>query len=232
MIGIYETIRAINYVPQNLTAHLKRLTKSATELNLKIPFNNDEIETTITAQITEKQIPNARIRITLEPNKFAITSTPLTPIPTGPHKIITLELERKTPHLKHTDLTITNLAQTKAKEQNAIEAILINSKGFATEGSITNLFIFSNQTLITNQQDCLKGTMQELVIQAAKQLQIPLQIRPIKSTELKTADEIFITNAIKQILPIHFCNNQPLKSNQIATQLIQYLQFDKSITNL
>jgi branched-subunit amino acid aminotransferase/4-amino-4-deoxychorismate lyase len=232
MIGIYETIRAENYTPQNFSTHLERLTKSANELNLKIPFNNQEIEAQIQSELTKQQIPNARIRITLEPTNFSITCTALAPIPAGPHKIITLKLERKTPHLKPPDLTITNLAQTPAKEDHAIEAILINSKGFATEGSISNFFIFSNQTLITNQENCLIGTMQQLVIQTAKQLKIPLKIRPILATELETADEIFITNAIKQILPIHFYNNQSLKSNQIATQLIQYLQFDKVITNL
>jgi branched-chain amino acid aminotransferase len=84
------------------------------------------------------------------------------------------------------------------------EAILLNSKGDVAEGSGANLFVIRNGTVITNDIDAsiVMGITRDSVLEIARDLQIPVEVRPIALRDVQTADELFFSGTAVEITPI------------------------------
>ena len=84
------------------------------------------------------------------------------------------------------------------------EALLLNTKGDVAEGSGENLFVVKNGTVITNDVDAsiLMGITRDSVLQIARDLGLPVSIRPITLTDIHTADELFFSGTAVEVTPI------------------------------
>ena len=84
------------------------------------------------------------------------------------------------------------------------EALLLNSKGDVAEGSGENLFVVKNGTIITNDIDAsiLLGVTRDSVLQIARDLGLPVVVRPITLTDVQTADELFFSGTAVEVTPI------------------------------
>src|SRR5262249_9675126 len=72
----------------------------------------------------------------------------------------------------------------------------------------------------------LPGIIRATVIELAEQLKIPLQIRSIDISELLSADEVFLTNSIMQIMPVCRIERKAIgddKPGPITLKLIESL---------
>lgn len=94
------------------------------------------------------------------------------------------------------------LAQ-RAKELGLDEAIWVRD-GMAMEGTSSNLFIVKDDLLITPplSEYILGGITRDLILELAKQNNIPYQEQPIPKAQLFTADEVWMTGSTKEVLPI------------------------------
>jgi len=84
------------------------------------------------------------------------------------------------------------------------EALLLNSKGDVAEGSGENLFVVKNGALITNDVEAsiLLGVTRDSVLQIARDLGLPVVVRPITLTDVHTADELFFSGTAVEVTPI------------------------------
>ena len=84
------------------------------------------------------------------------------------------------------------------------EALLLNTKGDVAEGSGENLFVVKNGTVFTNDIDAsiLMGITRDSVLQIARDLGIPVSIRPITLTDVHTADELFFSGTAVEVTPV------------------------------
>jgi branched-chain amino acid aminotransferase len=84
------------------------------------------------------------------------------------------------------------------------EAILLNNKGDVSEGSGANLFVVRKGTLITNDLDAsiLAGITRDSVMQIARDIGVPLVVRPISLMDVETAEELFFAGTAVEITPI------------------------------
>ena len=84
------------------------------------------------------------------------------------------------------------------------EAILLNSKGDVAEGSGANLFVVKNGTVITNDKDAaiLMGITRDSVLQIARDLGLPAEIRALSVADLRSADELFFSGTAVEVTPI------------------------------
>ncbi len=64
-----------------------------------------------------------------------------------------------------------------------------------------------NSSLITPVQDILLGVTRNKICKIASSIGLSVEEREISRTELKTADEIFISGAIKGLVPIRKWND-------------------------
>jgi branched-chain amino acid aminotransferase len=84
------------------------------------------------------------------------------------------------------------------------EALLLNTKGDVAEGSGENLFVVKSGTIITNDIDAsiLLGVTRDSVLQIARDLGLPVIVRPITLTDVQTADELFFSGTAVEVTPI------------------------------
>jgi branched-chain amino acid aminotransferase len=98
----------------------------------------------------------------------------------------------------------TSLAKNEALLNGYDDAIALDVQGHVTEGTVANVFIVRNGTLITPGvgTDLLEGITRDTVIKIAAELGIPVEQRAIDRTELYVADEAFICGSSARITPI------------------------------
>ena len=85
------------------------------------------------------------------------------------------------------------------------DALMLNATGGVAEGfEAANLFIVKNGTVITNDLDAsiVAGITREAVLQIAKDLGIPVTVRPISLMDVEVADELFFSGTAVEITPI------------------------------
>ena len=216
--GIYETIRCYQNKIWNFNAHYNRLLKGANYLNLKFDLSTEQLQELIEKEITKNQFLESRIRLTLNKAELKIKCTELKNGPLS-NKLVTYKGTRPITEIKNNDRLLENKALAYAHSHSAVDALLIDNQNYITEGSISNFFIVKNNTLITPNTNILKGTTRDIVLKLAKKMQIPVQLQNIHLNDLKDIQEAFITNAIKQIVPIFQINQQKLSINKITSTI-------------
>ncbi len=104
--------------------------------------------------------------------------------------------------IKSTALLANVLMKQQAAEADAQEAILI-SNGEVLEGSSTSIFVARNGVLATpvNSNRILPGTTRDVALELAAGL-MPVEIRRIDVAELRSADEVWLAAATRDVLPI------------------------------
>lgn len=215
--GIYETLRTYNGVVWHLEAHLDRLYQSAALIHLKLPWVQRRVIGWIeeVARRNMRSRRELRIRVTVSRGvnqyNFGTSKKPTIFISTQilvPEKravysrgvsVITVPLERILSQAKTISLLPFILAQQACAREGAYEAFFLNRNGCVTEGSVTNVFIVKRRVLLTPKDDILYGTTRTVVLEIAD---MPFKERAISLRELYTADECFITNAVKGVVPV------------------------------
>jgi len=96
------------------------------------------------------------------------------------------------------------LARSDAKKNGADEAILLNTKGYVTEAAVSNIFIVRKETLLTPSvgSGIIPGITRAVIISIAKRLKIKTEERSVHPKELTSADELFLTNSLAEVIPV------------------------------
>jgi len=84
------------------------------------------------------------------------------------------------------------------KNQNKLDDVfLLNQNGFLCEASSSNIFIWYQNHLYTPalSEGCVEGVMRQVIINLARQNNIPMTEAQISPDILYEADEVFLTNA-------------------------------------
>jgi branched-chain amino acid aminotransferase len=224
--GVFETLRSYEGRIFKMEEHLQRLFQSARLISLRIPKPAKEIETIIYKTLFKNRIENGLIRLTcsrghgrigLDPSfalrpTFIVMAFPFTPPPESVYKRgISIRIVKTTRNpsgaipaeAKSSNFLNNILAKIEAKKEGADEAILLNDKGFLTEGTISNLFFVKKGILFTPSLNSgiLEGVTRNTVIDLAKSNQIRIAEKRFKPAALQAADECFITNTGYEIMP-------------------------------
>lgn len=98
------------------------------------------------------------------------------------------------------------MAARQAGEQGWDDALLLNSSERICEASSSNVFWWEATRLYTVplSEGCVAGVMRQFVIDLAASAGYVVQEKPATFAILEQADEIFLTNAVRGIVPV--CN--------------------------
>lgn len=229
--GIYEVVPVYRRKPFRLEPHLKRLERSLAAVKIESPHSfaqwADLFQETVNRNASEDQFiylqvtrgvarrdhafPNPSVK----PTVFAM-STPLKR-PTADLRnegiaVISLPDERWLHcDIKSTALLGNVLARQTATERGVAEAVLFRD-GFLTEGSASNIWLVKDGILNAPLKNhlILEGVRYGLMQEVAETLGIPVQIRRIRQAEVSLADELLLTSATKEVLPIVRMDNRPV----------------------
>lgn len=99
-------------------------------------------------------------------------------------------------------------AKMEAIEAGADEAILLDARGFVTEGSGENLFWVRDGVIYTTPTaTVLEGITRDAVIKIAKDMGYQVQEKYICRDELYISDELFFTGTAAEVTPIREVDN-------------------------
>ncbi|MDK1030467.1 MAG: aminotransferase class IV [Planctomycetia bacterium] len=226
-VGVFETLRAYNGRVFRLEDHLGRLRLGTEAFNIELTETDDEIRGAIARLIAGNGVPEARLRLTVSQGPLGrdplpeggqgratvvITATDVAPYPDEFYENGMSVLVSKTrvsesdPTTRHktTNYLPRLVALKEAHEAGCGEALMFNSKNHLAEGAVSNAFIVSNGELVTPQvsEGLLPGITRKVVLGLAGELQIPAREGPVVMDDILSADEMFLTNSIMEIMPV------------------------------
>lgn len=217
--GAFDFLRTYGGNPFRLERNIGRLRRSCEFIGLRCPWSDDDLRHIILETLAQQPYhgeSNIRIVVTggissdnITPDgepRLIVMVTQAKPLPewwyTDGAKVITVNMSRIIPRSKSTNYIPAIVAQRMAREQGGIEALYRTDDDLVTEGTTSNLFAFVNGTLVTAQDDLLPGITRGVILEVVEG-HFPVEIRTLTYDELMAADEVFISAANKQIVPIH-----------------------------
>lgn len=227
--GVYESIKFLQKNAFYPERHVARFFHSASLISLELGYTQQDILAWIQKILSQSINENGLIRMCAygdtEQNMKAniylfvlgLTFYPNTFYSQGV-KAVTYPGERFLPQSKTMNTLLNFLAFRKAKQEDALDAILINKDGFATEGTRSNLFIIKHQQVITPPEEIiLNGVTRQLTCEWAKEQNIPIEEEKITQKQLLQADEVFITSTGMNIMPIVKINDAVIHDGSVGT---------------
>lgn len=235
--GVFESLRSVGGGPFRLDRHLRRLQRSAQGIGLDLPMQPSELAAAVVELLEANHLRDARLRVTVtrgagRPGEYAEAHGPATLVISasafaGPDPALHREgvaaaipsrrqipPEVLDPQIKSISRLSSVLARREARDRGAFEAILLDSLGNLTEGTVSNLFLVERGGLRTPEAPSggLPGITREAVIEIARAAAIEVVEEALPSRRLLAADEAFLTNTSWEVLPVVRVDGRPIGS--------------------
>jgi len=187
--GVFETMRAYGGRVFALREHMERLARSAEWARIEVPAMGDEIATVarrehrvVTGEALEidPAIYERGIRVCLLPHDEFGTA--------------------ESAHAKYARYLPRLLARREAEAQGCDDALLTDGQGRVVSAATGSIFAVVDGVLVTS--SILEGITRRRVLQEARDIGIDCVLRPIESSELARATEMFVTSSLREIVPI------------------------------
>ena len=251
--GLFETMRSYNGVVFSLKDHLDRLFFSAGALSIENSYDRKYIADAIYKVLRANKLTDARLRLTLTSGPMAkteeerratllIAATKLTPYPAEYYKngvLVVLCPFRQNPSEpiyghKTTSYFCRMLGLKQAHQKRAAEALWFTVDNRLAEGCISNVFLVKDSALYTPPivTPVLAGVARKTVCQLAIKNSIKLVEKDLSIDDVLSADEIFLTNVIMQIMPVSRVEKHTVCDGKVGA-MTKKLQkcFDEFIEN-
>ncbi|MDP5253693.1 MULTISPECIES: aminodeoxychorismate lyase [unclassified Vibrio] len=124
--------------------------------------------------------------------------------------------------IKHNNRLEQILAKQSLHDDNGCDAVMLNINDHVIETTIANLFWFKNNVLYTPKLDLsgVCGVMRKVVIETAERLGIECRQGDYFVSDLLSAQEVFTTNCLMEVVPV----NQFLGQGYVSKTITQRLQ--------
>lgn len=229
--GVYEVIPAYSRRPFRLHGHLERLQHSLDAIRLPNPHTLAEWEEILTQLIAANDGDDqslylhvsrgvAPVRDHAFPAKVIPTVFVMsTPMPAPPKEwreqgvsAITAEDNRWLRcDIKSTSLLPNVLLRQLSVDAGAAETILLRD-GVLTEGSASSIFVVWEGILMVTPKSplVLPGTTYDVALELAYAEGMKVEVREVSEYELRTAAEVWLASATKEILPVTRLDGRPV----------------------
>jgi protein-lysine N-methyltransferase EEF2KMT len=123
--------------------------------------------------------------------------------------LITASQRRNSPatcdsKIHHNNMINNILPKIQANLAGVADALMLDLEGYVSETNATNIFMVDDEgTLLTPHADhCLPGITRGTVLELAKELGIPTEVRRISLAEFHAAEEVFTTGTMGELTPV------------------------------
>lgn len=233
--GIYEVVPAYNGKPFRMHAHLARLERSLAAIGIASPYSARQWEDLVLQLLARHGQGNAMVYMQItrgvakrdhafpaagvEPTVFCMVSPFVRPTEqarTQGLSVVSMPDER----WLHCEIkSVSLLGNVLAKQQavqSGVDEVIQFRDGYMSEGSSCNIWVVQNGVLLAPPRNnlILEGIRYGFIEQLAHDAGIAFQARPITQSEVEQADELMLTSATKEVLPITRYNGRPVGSGQ------------------
>jgi branched-chain amino acid aminotransferase len=203
--GLFETLRTYRGIPFRIDDHVARMAASAARF--RISFKARDFETILRELCRRNQLHDAAVRLTLSAEgRLLITARPRKAAPRSWYEKgarVTVVPWRRDPRGVLSGHKVTSYLENVLVHELALEggfadALYQGLHGELLEGSVSNVFLVLDGTLVTPRLDgILPGVTRALVMELGRAKERTLRLK-----DLWKADEAFLTNALIEVLPI------------------------------
>lgn len=232
--GVYEVVRTYGRDVFGLPEHLLRLKRSAAEIQVELPYHDDQLEeiiqlgckksgyhdTTIYIQVTRGVAARGHAFPTKKLPTLVMTFSQTKEIPIkqrdeGVSVFSLPDLRWGKCHVKSLNLLPNVMAREQAKQQGDFEAIFIRH-GEVMEGAGSNIFSVKNEKIITPPAGpfILSGITREVVLEIGNMHGLEMLEENLSLSDLASADELFLTGTTVEILPVVRLDGNPVASGK------------------
>lgn len=227
--GVYEMIPVYSRTPFRLAEHLARLRTSLAAVRIPDPYQqprwgeiiervvemNPWQDQSVYLQVTRGVAPRDHSFKPLTPTVFIMASALTTPAPEqvsqGVAAITHEDFRWNRCDIKSTSLLGNCMLRTMATEAGCAETILIRD-GNLTEASSSNVFIVQAGKILAPPKSTrmLPGITYDVVLELITAQGLPHEIRDVSATQLRDADEVWITSSSREVMPVTRLDGRPV----------------------
>jgi D-alanine transaminase len=228
--GIYEVVPVYGGRLFRFDEHMARLERSLTKLRIPNPHSRPDwlmrCRRLIEAQASEDQL--IYIQVTrgvalrdhvmpdgIEPTVFMMVSAMKQPSPEQRHQGVACVSARdfrwERGDIKSISLLGNVLARQISADQGAVETIMFRD-GFLTEAASCNVWVVREGAVLgpPKSEHVLEGIRYELIRELCEQEGLAFNLRPISEGEVTSADELMLSSATKEVLPVTMLDGEPV----------------------
>ena len=228
--GIYEVVPVYGRKLFRFDEHLGRLNRSLAKLRLPQPATRDEwlarcrqlvearpeADQVVYIQVTRGVAPRDHVMPTnITPTVFMM-SNPMKPASVeqrhqGVACVTARDFRWERGDIKSTSLLGNVLARQISADHGAVETIMFRD-GFLTEAAASNVWVVREGAVLgpPKSDHVLEGIRVELLRELCTDCGLAYSLRPIAESDVLTADEVMLSSATKEVLPVTHIDGQPV----------------------
>ncbi len=229
--GLFETLRVRAGRAFRLAGHLDRLVGAAGRLDIDLDHRTlgQGIATVVAAN--HHLGTDVAVRITCSAGPLDVERSFPAPAGSGraatvvmsvqavaeradPARGLLVDLRRELSWAKSTSSLVTLVAQRRAIEQGASDALLCDPWGAPLEAATANLFVVHDGRLTTPpvEAGALDGVTRTAILDLARDCGVEPDVRPLSRELLLGADEALLTSAVRGLRPLVTVDGQRIGS--------------------
>jgi D-alanine transaminase len=236
--GIYEVVPVYGGRPFRFEHHMARLARSLDELRIPNPrplqgwrelvdqlvgaysrYTGEPVAGThqlIYIQVTRGVAMREHVMVPgLEPTVFAMVNKMTLPSAEvrsrGVACVSADDFRWKKAHIKSTSLVGAVLARQISADADATETVMFRD-GMLSEASSSNVWVVRNGSVSGSPRDnlVLEGIRYGLIEELCRAAGVPFELRRIPRDEVLAADELLLSSATKEVLPVTSLDGRPV----------------------
>ena len=236
--GAYEVVPVYAGRPFRFAEHMARLARSLGELRIPNPMDAQQwralVDQLIAAYAMQMGKPPrgtdqlVYIQVTrgvamrdhvmppgLKPTVFATTNRISQPSAedraNGVACVTADDFRWKKAHIKSTSLLGSVMARQISADAGAAETVMFRG-GFLSEGAAANVWVVKGGKVLGPLKDnlVLEGIRYGLIEELCRNAGIPFELRRVARDEVFAADELLLSNASKEVLPVTLLDGRPI----------------------
>jgi D-alanine transaminase len=232
--GIYEVVPVYGGRLFRFEEHMARLNRSLSKVRIANPHTREEwlarCRTLIDALAVQGGGPDQLVYIQITrgvalrdhvmppdvaPTVFMMCSTMKPATPEQRHAGVACVTARdfrwERGDIKSTSLLGNVLARQMSADKGATETIMFRD-GFLTEAAASNVWVVHEGALLgpPKSEHVLEGIRYELIRELCEEVGIAYNLRPIAESDVLSADELLLSSATKEILPVTSLDGEPV----------------------
>lgn len=223
--GVIETFLIVDDSPVELDAHLSRLAASVRALYGEEPPDARDL---VISRARGGEL--GRMRLTVAPlgsggfevYVVAASVEPTDVFPTGERgaSLFTMTVDRGLGEHKWADRAVLERAEAMGPRDSV--PLLVSEDGDVLEASRGNIFAVREGRLLTPPLDgrILPGVARARVIEIAAELGIEVDEEPIRLTEMRDFEEVFLTGSVRGVEPARALDGEDLPTGDRVTTLL------------
>lgn len=236
--GVYEVVPVYGGQPFRLAQHMARLERSLTEMRMPNPLTSvqwSQLVSNLIARYAESTGASAEntnqlvyIQITrgvalrdhaipkdVRPTVFAMSNRMTQPTADqralGVACVTADDFRWQKAHIKSTSLLGSVFARQISVDAGAVETVMFRD-GYLSEGASSNVWVVKGGAVIGSPRDnlVLEGVRYGLIEAICQEQGIPFTLRRISRDEVLASDELLLSSATKEVLPVTALDGKPV----------------------